>query len=379
MHGLWRALCALFVLLTYLSLKEYLGLGRTQAEKELVSLATKSAAASLERNASDPSMVSASGIPDPKSKQSSSSLSMSSLSSLPSSFTTLLLSMFDSPAYANLTTTYLNTIFNPSTPDDPRVKYFSIAGRQDNMNVWHPLWLPKVILDGAEEKDRTRLQREARASGMLGDGASPAPWDQEDLWGHDGLVSVQSARWGEFLGTMEGCDHWQLRGASGIELGMGMGAGAPSTSPSSGHGGGSWGLGDWGRFVRAWTRANKTQKTKEERKEDAGGLPRESGWEKREQQKEKREAEEDRILKSSTDRLSVVFDWLANQVPTDSIPSLGLRSNDGGGSSSAAVQEEDGGKDVKKKKSERRSDLESDADLERFYVALTRKLYDEGL
>lgn len=28
----------------------------------------------------------------------------------------------------------------------------------------------------------------------------------------DGLVAVQSARWGEFLGIMEGCDHWDLRG-----------------------------------------------------------------------------------------------------------------------------------------------------------------------
>ena len=112
-----------------------------------------------------------------------------SFSSLPSSFTTFLLGMFDSPAYANLTTRYLTKIFNPRTPDDPRVRYFSVAGRTGSVNVWHPLWLPKVVLDGA--------------NGMEG---------------NDGLVSVESARWGEFLGTLEGADHWAVRGASGIEL-----------------------------------------------------------------------------------------------------------------------------------------------------------------
>ncbi|TFY65071.1 hypothetical protein EVJ58_g2209 [Rhodofomes roseus] len=77
-----------------------------------------------------------------------------SLASLPSSFTTLLLSVLDSPAYANLTSTYLNTIFNPATPDHPSVKYFSVAGRMASTNVWHPLWLPKMVLEGFEERER---------------------------------------------------------------------------------------------------------------------------------------------------------------------------------------------------------------------------------
>ncbi|TFY67674.1 hypothetical protein EVG20_g3856 [Dentipellis fragilis] len=51
-----------------------------------------------------------------------------SLASLPSSFTTMLLSLFDSPAYANLTTSFLTENFNPRTPDDPRVRYFSVGG-----------------------------------------------------------------------------------------------------------------------------------------------------------------------------------------------------------------------------------------------------------
>jgi triacylglycerol lipase len=63
------------------------------------------------------------------------------------------------------------------------VRYFSVAARAPSANVWHPLWLPKLVLNGAEKR---------------------AAADAE--WGNDGLVSVQSARWGEFLGTIEGAE-----------------------------------------------------------------------------------------------------------------------------------------------------------------------------
>jgi triacylglycerol lipase len=123
--------------------------------------------------------------------------------------------MFDSPAYANLTMRYLMKIFNPRTLDDPQVHYFSVAGRTGSVNIWHPLWLPKVILDGANSGE-----------------------------GNDGLVSMESARWGKFLGTLEGADHWALRGASGIEL---LDADLASIVGSRD----AWGLADWGCFVRA--------------------------------------------------------------------------------------------------------------------------------
>jgi len=71
----------------------------------------------------------------------------------------LLLSMVDSPAYANLTTSYPNDVFNPTTPNDPRVKYFSITGRTDDLSIWHPLWLPKMVLDDSEHKAKERLKR----------------------------------------------------------------------------------------------------------------------------------------------------------------------------------------------------------------------------
>jgi triacylglycerol lipase len=136
-----------------------------------------------------------------------------SFSSLPSSFTTLLLSIVDSPAYSNLTTTYLNNVFNPATPNDPEVKYFSVASRLPGVSIWHPLWLPKAILDETERKQRLKLKglweqhREKGGQNIDGGDDEAIPlWAQEREWGNDGLVTVQSSKWGEFLGIMEGCD-----------------------------------------------------------------------------------------------------------------------------------------------------------------------------
>jgi triacylglycerol lipase len=145
---------------------------------------------------------------EPHKPKSESSFTLS-FSSLPSSFTTLLLSIVDSPAYANLTSDYLNDVFNPNTPDNPRVKYWSVAGRMSagGVSVWHPFWLPKMVLDGVEEKERERLKKLWEEQYRSGASVDKTPfWADEREWGNDGLVTIQSAKWGEFLGTMEGCD-----------------------------------------------------------------------------------------------------------------------------------------------------------------------------
>lgn len=118
---------------------------------------------------------------------------------LSASVTGYLLKLLDSPAYANLTPSFLRDVFNPSTPNREDVRYFSIAARTDKIPIWHPLWLPKLVLDGAE------AQRVAQGC------AAPPEWR-----GNDGLVSIDSARWGEFLGTFDACDHWEMRGSSGL-------------------------------------------------------------------------------------------------------------------------------------------------------------------
>ena len=259
--------------------------------------------------------------------------------------------MFDSPAYANLTTRYLTKIFNPRTPDDPRVRYFSVAGRSGPLNIWHPLWFPKVVLDGANRD------------------------------GNDGLVSVESARWGEFLGTLEGADHWALRGASGIEL-------LDVDLASVGGSRDAWGLSDWGRFVRALGRV-------EERR--AEGVQQAQGTSSRVAQEGRAlrsssspppppsSSSSDEGLRRSTERLSAVFDWLVEQVPIASRSKLSF-AGDGNSKSNGGGCGAEGGAGGKKRegatsleKREGYGDLESKRDLERVYVALARKLYEEGL
>ncbi|KAF9009321.1 alpha/beta-hydrolase [Hymenopellis radicata] len=263
-------------------------------------------------------------LPPDQNEKPKSDLTPFSLSSLPSSFTTLLISILDSPAYANLTSTYLNTVFNPNTPNDPSVKYFSVAGRMPNASVWHPFWLPKMVLDGVETKERDRLRE-----------AGHPLWAHDEEWGNDGLVTIQSAKWGEFLGVMEGVDHWEIRGARGLEFNVDFGEKR-----------------DWSWLAGAWK--------KDKADKHAAAVM------------------DDDVIKASTDKLSAVqraldtdklsavFDWVIDQVPTPS-PLIKGKSKD------IEVKQSD------KKHVKPRHDLETKADLDRFYVALSRKLYDEGL
>ncbi|BFZ54853.1 lipase 2 [Savitreella phatthalungensis] len=95
---------------------------------------------------------------------------------------TLLAKTIDCPAYANLTTTYCNQVFNPHTPDSQHVQYFSFAASTPaNFPIWHPLYLPYQVVSEKEGKS------------------------------NDGLVSIESAKWGKFIATVP-CDHWELRG-----------------------------------------------------------------------------------------------------------------------------------------------------------------------
>lgn len=95
---------------------------------------------------------------------------------------TMLARTIDCPAYANLTTAYCNKVFNPLTPDDKSVQYYSFAASAPtSFPIWHPLYLPHQVVSDAEGQT------------------------------NDGLVSVESAKWGTFIDTVD-CDHWELRG-----------------------------------------------------------------------------------------------------------------------------------------------------------------------
>jgi triacylglycerol lipase len=270
--------------------------------------------------------------------------SMLSFVSLPSSFTTYLLSMLDSPAYANLTTRYLTEVFNPMTPDNPNVKYFSIAGRCEGVNVLHPLWLPKFVLDGHESRQREHPNSPSRIN---------PNWQR----GNDCLVSVESAKWGEFLGVLEGCDHWAMRGASVLDLNYDFPSvsvsipSLPSIKVGGGNGkGGDWNLRDWGRFVKLW----RTEETKQMVSDQKLAAAVEGEGLSADDVKERENA-----LKTSTDKVSAMLDWIVDQVPLTA---------KGKGEATAAEKEES-----------RKRAIASKEGLERLYVALSKKLYDEGL
>ncbi|KAI7896402.1 Alpha/Beta hydrolase protein [Mucor mucedo] len=96
----------------------------------------------------------------------------------------LVVNWFDEPAYAHLTTDFCNDYFNPNTPDDPSVKYYSY-GAAAQLPAW---------------------------SSLLG-----LPWRmvQEKEGDNDGFVSVNSAKWGTYVKTIN-ADHWDLSGKSHI-------------------------------------------------------------------------------------------------------------------------------------------------------------------
>lgn len=186
------------------------------------------------------------------------------------------------------------------------VQYFSVAARTTKMSIWHPLWLPKLIIDAAEEQEVYIAQQDQVPSPHRYSHASDVTvsYPEMDLGrdrdrgrGNDGLVTISSARWGKFLGTMEGCDHWELRGARGL--------------------GADWDEG-WGNMWREWV--GKWREGRKGKGEDMESL---LSGDRRAMEKEGRKAGKE--------------DWVT------------------------------------------RNDLASRFDLERFYVALSRTLYDEGL
>ncbi len=69
-----------------------------------------------------------------------------------------MLSLLDTPAYAMLSTKYMNEVFNPRTPNVEGVKYYSVASRTPSLAIWHPLWLPKLILDAAAESRTAKVR-----------------------------------------------------------------------------------------------------------------------------------------------------------------------------------------------------------------------------
>lgn len=90
-----------------------------------------------------------------------------------------LIKLVDTEAYSNLSTDYCKNYFNPNTPNDPNVSYYSYGAKAS-----FPSW---SLLN------------------------FPSKWIKEKEGINDGLVSVESAKWGKYIKTLE-ADHWDLNG-----------------------------------------------------------------------------------------------------------------------------------------------------------------------
>jgi triacylglycerol lipase len=86
---------------------------------------------------------------------------------------------FETGAFSQLTKKYMTEEFNPKTPDDPNVRYFSYGAMMNRPPLLSPFRQSHKILEGLEGPN-------------------------------DGLVSVQSSKWGEYKGTLVGVSHLDL-------------------------------------------------------------------------------------------------------------------------------------------------------------------------
>lgn len=82
-------------------------------------------------------------------------------------------------AFAQLTQRYMTEDFNPKTPDDPSVRYFSYGAMMDQPPLLSPFRTTWQVMQNAEGPN-------------------------------DGLVSVQSSQWGDYKGTLVGVSHLDL-------------------------------------------------------------------------------------------------------------------------------------------------------------------------
>jgi triacylglycerol lipase len=124
----------------------------------------------------------------------------------------------------------------------------------------------------------------------------------------------------------------------------------------------------WGWFLKAWRKEEKLQR------ESVANLPQTADM--RQRERETKREKDDAVVKASTDKLSAVFDWVTERVPSSPLLSTtkATAGSESGSEPDSFRPRKPSSKDTRKK-----NDLESKEDLERFYIALSRKLYDEGL
>ncbi|KAH8670827.1 putative triacylglycerol lipase [Xylariales sp. PMI_506] len=86
---------------------------------------------------------------------------------------------FETGAFSQLTQKYMSQEFNPKTPDNPDVRYFSYGAMMERPSLFSPFRQSQRVLEKLEGPN-------------------------------DGLVSVQSSMWGDYKGTLVGVSHLDL-------------------------------------------------------------------------------------------------------------------------------------------------------------------------
>ncbi|ORY34820.1 Alpha/Beta hydrolase protein [Naematelia encephala] len=275
-----------------------------------------------------------------KSEESSSS----SISAFTSGLTSYLLNIFDSPAYSNLTTAFLRD-FNPKTPDSSSVKYTSVAGRIAKMSVLHPLWFPKLVLDAAGEK------------------GYPAP--EKPYEGNDGLVNVSSAKWGEFLGAVDDCHHWDLRGEGGLwPNGGSIGDKKPEGKPDESMPGG-W---DWQGGVQEHLGLDPAATSKDLKAQQEKGKAGTSD----------KEGNDNNSSTWDVAQVGQVLDWVTDYLPGEKSTEVGKKQlADAKREKEKETRAKEGGRGKDGDK-EKEKDKKQKFDLARFYGGLMIKLREDG-
>lgn len=109
------------------------------------------------------------------------------------------------PSIPQLTTKYMQQTFNKEVKNDPRVKYFSYGARF-NPKFLDIFYLPYEII-----KMRTAPNLQHVKTSLLTNLSLKNPEINEiaevNLNDNDGLITVKSAQWGTYLGTLENVDH----------------------------------------------------------------------------------------------------------------------------------------------------------------------------
>lgn len=249
--------------------------------------------------------------------------------------------------------------FNPSTPDSSDVRYWSIAARTPGISFLHPLWLPKLLVDAYEEKQQ--LLSDASLEGKQ--------------FGNDGLVTVESAKWGEFLGVLEDCDHWDIRGGGGLSAHYAEELKDKSVDSKTGDK--AWNWGEWQNFLMIWNKdklrrdAATSQESRDKQRKDKIDVVATLVDPNAKQSILNAKSSERTQNNGNSSTMDQVLDWVVDNVPGISVVKAPLKVIAGRTVTLGAAREARD-RDEEKMKSPR-------FDLEKFYIALSRKLYDEGL